>query len=150
MTFIKAYIINNTGKRSCSKYPENNQRREKMKKAKKQVKPVKKVAVKSKKSKKPVVLKKKIAVKSKVTKKVKAKPVKAVKAKKAAVKKAPAGQATILGSVLGAIKKSKNGVAIGKIKEKTGLEQRQLSNALYKLSKNGKIKVKVRGIYIAK
>jgi len=120
-----------------------------MKKAKKQVKPVKKVAVKSK-SKKPVVLKKKIVVKSKATKKLKAKPIKAVKAKKAAVKKAPAGQATILGSVLSAIKKSKNGVAIGKIKEKTGLEQRQLSNALYKLSKNGKIKVKVRGIYIAK
>jgi len=118
-----------------------------MKKTKKQVKPAKKVAPKSKKA---VVLKKKTAVKSKATKKLKAKPVKAVKAKTAAVKKAPAGQATILGSVLSAIKKSKNGVAIGKIKEKTGLEQRQLSNALYKLSRNGKIKTKERGIYIAK
>jgi len=118
-----------------------------MKKAKKQVKPVKKVAAKSK---KPVVAKKKIVVKSKVTKKIKAKPVKAVKAKTAAVKKAPAGQITILDKVLSTVKKSKNGVAIGKIKEKTGLEQRQLSNALYKLSKNGKIKVKDRGIYIAK
>lgn len=118
-----------------------------MKKAKKQVKPVKKVAAKPKKS---VVLKKKIVLKSKAAKKIKAKPVKAVKAKTAAVKKAPAGQATILGSVLSAVKKSKNGVAISKIKEKTGLEQRQLSNALYKLSKNGKIKVKERGIYIAK
>jgi predicted Rossmann fold nucleotide-binding protein DprA/Smf involved in DNA uptake len=117
-----------------------------MKKTKKQVKPAKKVAPKSKKA---VVLKKKAAVKSKAAKKLKAKPVKAVKAK-AAVKKAPAGQATILGSVLSAIKKSKNGVAIGKIKEKTGLEQRQLSNALYKLSRNGKIKTKERGIYIAK
>lgn len=118
-----------------------------MKKAKKQVKPVKKVAAKSKKL---VVLKKKIAVKSKATKTLKAKPVKAVKAKTAAVKKAPAVQATILGSVLSAVKKSKNGVAIGKIKEKTGLGQRQLSNAIYKLSKNGKIKAKERGIYIAK
>ena len=117
-----------------------------MKKAKKKVKPVKKVASKSKKA----VVKKKAAPKAKAAKKIKAKPVKALKAKKAAVKKAPAGQATILGSVLGAIKKSKNGVAISKIKEKTGLEQRQLSNALYKLSKNKKIKAKVRGVYIAK
>ncbi|RPH49900.1 MAG: hypothetical protein EHM85_12285 [Desulfobacteraceae bacterium] len=118
-----------------------------MKKAKKQVKPVKKVAAKATKA---VVLKKKIAVKGKATKKIKAKPVKAAKSKTTAVKKAPASQATILGSVLGAIKKSKNGVAIGKIKEKTGLEQRQLSNALYKLSRNGKIKAKERGIYVAK
>jgi len=147
LTFIKAYNISDAEKKSCRKYLENNQRREKMKKAKKQVKPVKKVVAKAK---KPVVLKKKITAKRKATKTVKAKPVKAVKAKTAAVKKAPAGQIAILDKVLSTIKKSKNGIAIDKIKEKTGLEQRQLSNALYKLSKNGKIKAKVRGIYIAK
>ena len=106
-----------------------------MKKAKKQVKPVKKVAAKCKEAGR--FEEKDRCQKVKQIKKLKAKPVKAVKAKVAAVKKAPAGQATILGSVLSTVKRSKNGIAIDKIKEKTGLEQRQLSNALYKLSKNG-------------
>jgi len=126
-----------------------------MKKAKKQVKPVsKKVAAPAKRA---VSSKKKISVPAK---KVKAKAVKAVNKKvakvvKAAKPKAPAKkpaavQGTVLSSVLSTVKRSKNGVAIAKIKEKTGLSPRQLSNALYKLSKSGKIASKERGIYIAK
>jgi predicted Rossmann fold nucleotide-binding protein DprA/Smf involved in DNA uptake len=75
-------------------------------------------------------------------------------AKKAAVKKAPAKKApaaakdTVLDSVLDVIKKSRTGATIANLKAKTNLESRQLSNALYKLSKKGKIKSKARGVYI--
>jgi hypothetical protein len=100
-------------------------------------KAVKKTAAKKPAAKKPAV--KKTAAKKPA---VKAKAVKAAKPKAAA-------QPTILGSVLTTVKRSKNGIAIAKIKEKTGLEQRQLSNALYKLLKNGKVALKERGVYIA-
>lgn len=118
-----------------------------MMKNEKKVKPVKKSV--APKSKKPDVSKKKVAVVSKVVKKTTAKPVQAVKAKVVAAKKPPAAPVTILGSVLTTVKRSKNGISIAKIKEKTGLEQRQLSNALYKLLKNGKVALKDRGIYVA-
>lgn len=73
---------------------------------------------------------------------------KAVPKKKAPVKKAPAGKETVLDSVLGVIKKSRNGADIATLKAKTKLESRQLSNALYKLSKKNLIKSKARGVYI--
>jgi hypothetical protein len=72
-------------------------------------------------------------------------------AKKAPAKKAPAkkaAKATVLDSVLAVIKKSRNGANIATLKAKTGLESRQLSNALYKLSKKKMIKSKSRGVYI--
>lgn len=116
-------------------------------KSEKKVKPVKKsVATEPKKA---VVAKKKVAVASKAVKKTTAKPVKAIKAKVASSQKPSAAPVTILGSVLTTVKRSKNGISISKIKEKTGLEQRQLSNALYKLLKNGKVALKERGVYIA-
>ena len=115
---------------------------------------VKKAAVKKAVAKKPAVKKaaaKKPAVKKAVAKKPAAKKAAAKKpaVKKAAAKKPASGQETILGSVLTTVKRSKNGIAIAKIKEKTGLEQRQLSNALYKLLKNGKVALKERGVYTA-
>ena len=71
--------------------------------------------------------------------------------KKAGVKKpAVAKGVTVLGSVFDSIKRSKKGVAIDKIKEKTGYDGRQLSNALYKLTKQGKIKTVSRGVYLKK
>jgi predicted Rossmann fold nucleotide-binding protein DprA/Smf involved in DNA uptake len=71
--------------------------------------------------------------------------------KKAGVKKPAAAKgATVLGSVFDSIKRSKKGVAIEKIKEKTGYDGRQLSNALYKLTKQGKIKTISRGVYLKK
>ena len=48
------------------------------------------------------------------------------------------------------IKKSKKGASIDQLRAKTKLEARQLSNALYKLSKKGMIATKSRGIYVAK
>lgn len=85
-----------------------------------------------------------------------AKPKKAKKAKKAAPRKKVAAKATakaaakdtVLDNVFGVIAKTKNGATIANLKSKTGLESRQLSNALYKLSKKGKIKAKSRGVYI--
>jgi membrane protein involved in colicin uptake len=72
--------------------------------------------------------------------------------KKAAAKKAPAKKAdsaaTVLDLVFEVIKKSRNGATIAALKSKTELESRQLSNALYKLSKKGKIKAKSRGVYV--
>lgn len=76
---------------------------------------------------------------------------KAAPKKKAVAKKAPAKKAakdTVLDSVLAVIKKSRSGATIANLKAKTGLESRQLSNALYKLSKKGMIKSKSRGVYI--
>lgn len=57
-------------------------------------------------------------------------------------------QLTVLDTVFDKIKRAKNGMAISRIQEKTGLGDRQLSNALYKLSKKGKILSKSRGVYI--
>ncbi|MBU0544917.1 MAG: hypothetical protein KKH97_06240, partial [Proteobacteria bacterium] len=103
-------------------------------------------AVKPKAAKPKAVKPKAVKPKAVKAKAVKAKAVKA----KVAAKKPAAVQGTVLSSVLSTVKRSKNGVAIAKIKEKTGLSPRQLSNALYKLSKSGKIASKERGIYIAK
>jgi predicted Rossmann fold nucleotide-binding protein DprA/Smf involved in DNA uptake len=89
-----------------------------------------------------------LAAKKIVSKSTKAKP----KAKKAApVKKVKMAKvdkgATVLNSVLDVIKKSRKGISIAQLKEKTDLNPRQLSNALYKLTKKGSIKSMSRGIY---
>ena len=78
--------------------------------------------------------------------------VKKAPAKKAApVKKAaPAKQVTVLDTVFNAIKRTKKGVTVARLKEKTDLNAKQLSNALYKLSKKGKIVAKSRGLYVKK
>lgn len=96
-------------------------------------------------AKKAAPAKKKAAPKKKAVAKKKA------PAKKAAAKKAPAkkaAKATVLDSVMAVINKSRAGATIANLKAKTGLESRQLSNALYKLSKKGMIKSKSRGVYV--
>ena len=77
---------------------------------------------------------------------------KAATARKPAAKKAapPAGGKTVLASVLGAIKRSKKGVTVAQLKQRTNLDARQLSNALYKLSKKGQVYAKSRGLYVQK
>jgi predicted Rossmann fold nucleotide-binding protein DprA/Smf involved in DNA uptake len=72
---------------------------------------------------------------------------KKVKAQKSAAKKSMSSKDTVLDKVLEVIRKSKDGATIANLKAKTGLESRQLSNALYKLSKKAKIKAKSRGVY---
>ena len=98
-------------------------------------------------------------------KKATAKPKKAVRkaaVRKAAVRKAPARKAsvrkkaapakgkTVLDSVYSVIKRSKKGATIATLKTKTGLDSRQLSNALYKLSKKRMVHAKSRGLYVTK
>jgi len=76
----------------------------------------------------------------------------AVKKEKASKRNAdkPAGdqQLSVLDTVLDAVKRSKKGASVPKLREKTGLSARQLSNALYKLAKRGSIKAEARGIYV--
>ena len=79
----------------------------------------------------------------------------AAKAKKPAAKaktaqKSKAKTATAIDELLGIIKRSRNGVSIAKLKDKTGLVSKQLSNALYKLGKKGLIIAKERGVYTKK
>ena len=91
---------------------------------------------------------KKTVAKKKVSKK---KAVKKAAAKKAAAKKAaPAKQVTMLDAVFDVIKRTKKGVTVTQLREKTKLDSRQLSNALYKLTKKGVIQTKARGLYVKK
>jgi predicted Rossmann fold nucleotide-binding protein DprA/Smf involved in DNA uptake len=92
--------------------------------------------------KKAAPAKKKPVVKK--TKRAKAAP--AVAAETTATAKAMGG--TVLDTVFDVIKRSRNGATIANLREKTGLEARQLSNALYKLAKKGRVKTKSRGVYI--
>ena len=97
--------------------------------------------------KKAVPAKKTVAKKKVAKKKVAKKKV----AKKAAAKKAaPAKQVTMLDAVFDVIKRTKKGVTVTQLREKTKLDSRQLSNALYKLTKKGAIQTKSRGLYVKK
>ena len=81
----------------------------------------------------------------------KPKAAKKATANKAAAKKvAPAGGKTVLDTVLDVIKRSKKGVSVAQLKTKTQLDARQLSNALYKLSKKGMVQAPSRGLYLKK
>jgi hypothetical protein len=57
-------------------------------------------------------------------------------------------QDTVLDSVYKTIRRSRNGITIAQLKGKTALDDRQLSNALYKLTKKGVIEAKSRGVYV--
>jgi predicted Rossmann fold nucleotide-binding protein DprA/Smf involved in DNA uptake len=71
--------------------------------------------------------------------------------KKPTVKKGrPKQQLTVLDTVFNAIKRTKKGVTVAKLKEKTDLTPKQLSNALYKLTQQGKIEAISRGLYVKK
>ena len=86
------------------------------------------------------------------------------KAKAAAKKKAPktaaakkkpkpaatAGSSTMLDNIYGMISRSRNGITVDRLKKRTGLQARQVSNALYKLTKKGKIETVSRGVYTKK
>ena len=86
------------------------------------------------------------AAKKKVAKKAAAKK---TAPKKKAVKKT-AKKSTVLDAVYDVVRRSRNGATIAQLKQKTGLNPRQLSNALYKLSTRGKIEAKKRGLYVVK
>ncbi|MFH1489928.1 MAG: hypothetical protein ABII06_13580 [Pseudomonadota bacterium] len=71
--------------------------------------------------------------------------------KKKAVKKAPHGKKaeSIHDTVLGMIRRSKKGVTVATIKKKTGLNEKQIRNVIYKAKKEGGIGNMKRGIYIS-
>jgi predicted Rossmann fold nucleotide-binding protein DprA/Smf involved in DNA uptake len=71
--------------------------------------------------------------------------------KKRSPQKAGSGRsATVLDSVYDVIKRSRKGVNIATLRQKTGLDARQVSNALYKLTKKGDVHAKSRGVYAKK
>jgi hypothetical protein len=112
--------------------------------------PAKKAVAKKKAPVRKAVAKKKAPAKKAVAKK-KAPAKKAVAKKKAPAKKVEAKEkATVLDTVFGAIKKARKGITVAALKEKTKLNPRQLSNALYKLSNKGMIAAKSRGLYVKK
>jgi hypothetical protein len=78
----------------------------------------------------------------------KAAPARKAPAKKA--KAAAAGGKTVLDTVYDVIKRTQKGVSVAQLKQKTKLDARQLSNALYKLSKKGQVHAKSRGLYVKK
>jgi uncharacterized protein YoxC len=72
-------------------------------------------------------------------------------AKKAAIKKAdPAKPLSLLDTVFNSVKRTRKGITVARLKEKTRFNDSQISNALYKLSKQGKIIAKARGLYVKK
>jgi predicted Rossmann fold nucleotide-binding protein DprA/Smf involved in DNA uptake len=88
----------------------------------------------------------KIAAKTKRVKKV----IKAKAPKKVTSKKTPPSMkesSSIVDSVFEVIRNAAGGIAHVAILEKTGLGQRQVSNAVFKLKKQGKVKNVDRGIY---
>ena len=85
-----------------------------------------------------------------VTKASPAKKTAPAKKKSGAGKAAPAGGKTVLDAVFDVIKRTKKGVTVAQLKQKTNLDARQLSNALYKLSKKGQVYAKSRGLYVKK
>ena len=101
---------------------------------------------------------KNLAALSKQVEKLSQQVAKAQPGKKAAPKlkapvkkaKAAAGGKTVLDTVYDVIKRTKKGVTVAQLKQKTNLDARQLSNALYKLSKKGQVYAKSRGLYVKK
>ena len=81
---------------------------------------------------------------------------KAKPSKVKAVKKAPAKKVivrrtahpTAADKVFAIIKRSKKGVNAADLMKKTGYERKAISNAIYKLTKQGKIKTVTKGVYV--
>ena len=81
---------------------------------------------------------------------VKAKPVKKTVAKKVAVKKPAAKKTTktVIDTVLAMIRRSKKGVSAAALMKKTGFNEKQIHNNVYKLKKQGKVKSIGKGVYL--
>ncbi|MFC1826221.1 hypothetical protein ACFLYZ_02375 [Thermodesulfobacteriota bacterium] len=91
------------------------------------------------------------AAKKPKAKAVKRKPAKKTVAKKVAVKK-PAvkkpAKISVIDTVLGFIERSKKGIGTATLMKKTGFNERQIHNNVYKLKKQGKVKSVGRGVYL--
>ena len=73
----------------------------------------------------------------------------AAKAKVAVKGKGKGSGATASDTVLGIIKRSKNGVGFADIQKKTEFPEKKLRNIIFRLNKLERIKRKDRGIYLA-
>ncbi|MEA3415304.1 MAG: hypothetical protein U9R02_03960 [Thermodesulfobacteriota bacterium] len=79
--------------------------------------------------------------------------IKDISAKKTAAKKgvfrgkAKVKVETLFDTVVGIIRRTKKGVTLGRIREKTDLDDKQIRNCIYKAKKQGKIKNLKRGVY---
>ena len=96
------------------------------------------VKVKSKKQSAPVKTAKPVSKKAKPVKKA----VPKVDRKKAV------NPSTAVDTVLNIISRSPKGVNTAAIKAKTGYDQKKISNLVYKLNKQGKIKAVQKGVYV--
>ena len=99
-------------------------------------------------AKKRVAAKRKVGAKKKVAARKKVAAKKKVTARKKVAKKKTAGL-TATDKILRIIKRSKKGVDAPTLIKKTGLEDKQIRNILFRASKQRKIKRAGRGIYVA-
>lgn len=70
--------------------------------------------------------------------------------KKTPAKKIAASGTGILDNVYGIISRSRKGVTVAQLRQKTDFETRQVNNAIYKLKQKGKIEAISRGVYAKK
>ena len=102
---------------------------------------LKKVAVELKRAAKDV---EKLA--GKLATPTKAKPVKKAVGKKLSGKGAK--KITAADKVFAIINRSRKGVNMSSIKQKTGYDDKKVQNIIYKLKKQGKIKSETKGVYV--
>ena len=74
----------------------------------------------------------------------------AAKKSDAASKAQPSADETMLDNIFKMISRSRNGISVERLKKRTSLESRQVSNALYKLTKKGLVETIARGVYVKK
>jgi hypothetical protein len=89
--------------------------------------------------------------KPKAVKKAKAKPGKVKAVKKAPAKKVVVRRTappTAADKVFAIIKRCKKGINTEALMNKTGYERKAISNCIYKLTKQGKIKTVAKGVYV--
>jgi len=78
----------------------------------------------------------------------KKKAVKKAPAKKAPAKKNKALQVTATDQILKIIKRSKKGVDVPTLKNKTGFDDKKVRNIVFRAAKEGRIKKSGRGVYV--
>ena len=91
-------------------------------------------------------MQKKVDERKKLLKKQKAKSIKKIPRKKNIVTKT--APPTSIDNIFSIIKRSKKGISTKDLMKKTGYERKSISNAIYKLTKQGKIKTVSRGVYV--
>ena len=83
--------------------------------------------------------------------KTKAKTATGKSGKKTAAKQTAPGKKaeSVFATVVGIVRKSKKGVTIALLREKTGFDDNQIRNCIYRAKKQGKIKNLKRGVYVS-